>query len=62
MLQSSKQNIKQLPLLESRAAMHSCAGWKLPKPFNQERVGAQVHPSLCHMGQTRAIAKRFYIG
>ena len=42
--------------------MHSCAGWKLPKPFNQDRVGAQVQPALCHMGQTRAIAKRCYTG
>ena len=21
--------------------MHSCAGWKLPKPFNQDRVGVK---------------------
>lgn len=57
MLQSSKQNIRQVPLLES-----SCAGWKLPKPFSQDRVGAQVQPALCHMGQTCAIAKRCYTG
>lgn len=56
---SSKQNIRQVPLLES-----SCAGWKLPKPFSQDRVGLKsslhsvtwVRPVPCEKVLYRLVA------